>query len=198
MQDYKLLKNITADIRRRSLAAEKTAEQTKQNLERKKEDTFKTLDEKFKSITKNGDEQETQTKTKNLKRKLETLEDHVDDVVRFYNKVDNLSTNVETINRNDLHDYKKRKMEENNIKMTDIIMSAIEEVEKCTGYTKTRILVGCPLCIEGVTEPVALLCGHIMCKTCADQMVVEKEGNRDRTKCPVCRTVSKSTIKLYT
>jgi hypothetical protein len=51
----------------------------------------------------------------------------------------------------------------------------------------------CPICYEDLTEPCALLCGHVFCKKCCQHVVSQRTSD----VCPMCRKQSKSFILLY-
>lgn len=62
------------------------------------------------------------------------------------------------------------------------------DITPVTQWTTTNLLpdLTCSICLDLFTDPVALPCGHIMCKECWESV--------ENFKCPMCRTSCTHTL----
>ncbi len=78
----------------------------------------------------------------------------------------------------------------NNFKeILNMLLNGLPEPEEENPKKKTKITESseCPVCLEAKKDTALVPCGHVCCKTCAPS----------QKKCPLCRKVVSSTMKVF-
>jgi Ring finger domain len=66
-----------------------------------------------------------------------------------------------------------------------------ELVLKLVGLMAAGALEECPICMDDVTAPVITTCGHVFCRSCIENWLL----NNEPAQCPLCRAaISKQTL----